>query len=532
MKLQNETTDFVLNSASIDACSEKVRSFLTAANVPKQDILRHAITMEEILLNTLSAQGETKFRLITGKRFFRPMVSLEIEGESYNAYVAQKEEGSLLGNHILKTLNLSPDYTYTGHTNRYQFRFRKKQFNPFVTLVIALALAFAFGMLGLLLPGNLRQTVLDSVLTPLHDTFLNILGCIAGPMIFLSVAWGIYGIGDASTFKQIGKKISLGYIVTVAVLTVILGLLCIPVFRLNFSGETSGASAASSIFSMVLGIIPKNIFSPFVDGNTLQIIFLAVTIGIALLFLGQKTKSVAIAVEQINLIVQFLIEFISKLVPYFIFIVVLKTIWSDTVSVFFGVGKIFLVFFGSTLVMTAGYVIYTAIRNRVNPITVTVKGLPGLLIGITTASSAAAFGTNLTACRSKYGIDDSITSFGLPLGMVTFKPVTALNFLSASLFFAEVYQVPISVSWIVALLFSAAILALATPPIPGGALTAYTVLFTQLGIPAEALAIVLACDTIFDFVDTGFDQFLLPCALLNQAKKFGLVNQKILKKSS
>ena len=130
--------------------------------------------------------------------------------------------------------------------------------------------------------------------------------------------------------------------------------------------------------------------------------------------------------------------------------------------------------------------------------------------------------------EKEYGIDDTIASFGIPLGMVTFKPTTALNYISVALFFSESYHVEVSASWVIVMVLTATILAIATPPIPGGALTAYTVLFAQMGIPAEALAIALACDTLFDFVDTGCDQFLIPFTLLGQANRLGLVDRDVL----
>ena len=50
--------------------------------------------------------------------------------------------------------------------------------------------------------------------------------------------------------------------------------------------------------------------------------------------------------------------------------------------------------------------------------------MPTMLIGLATASSAAAFRVNMKTCRSKYGIDDRICSFGVPLGMVMSKPTS------------------------------------------------------------------------------------------------------------
>lgn len=144
------------------------------------------------------------------------------------------------------------------------------------------------------------------------------------------------------------------------------------------------------------------------------------------------------------------------------------------------------------------------------------------MIALTTASSAAAFNSNVKTCRDEYGIEPSVTAFGV----VTLKPTTSLNDLLVSVFFAEMYAVSILPSWIFLLLITCGVLALATPPIPGGGMTAYTALFVQLGIPTEAIA--LEYDMLFDFVSAGFDQFSIPIELLNSALRLGLVNRKTL----
>lgn len=532
MKKQCSVYETVLCAGQVDACTEKVREFLRDTKLDSKDISRYSLSVDEILLKELENGKEgADVKLKTGVRFTRPFISLEISGAPSNVYSLKNTQQSVLGDSILRNIGISPEYAYSDGANIYTFRIKKKSLSPFAMLIIALIAALAAGFAGLLLPDGIRGSVLDSFLTPLHDTFLNVLGCIAGPMVFLSVAWGIYGIGDAATLKQVGKRMLFGYIGTVYAVVIIIGWMAVPLFSFDNTGAGGGTSELSSIFTMLLGIIPKNIFSPFVDGNTLQIIFLAVVIGIAMLFLGQKTGAVAKAVEQINYIVQFLIEFISRLVPYFIFIVIVKMIWSDTLSVFLGVGRLFLIFGGTVILMVVGVVGYTSLKNRLSPWTLIKKGLPTLIVAITTASSAAAFGTNTTICRKKLGISDTVTSFGIPLGIVTFKPTTALSFTVISMYFAESYGIKVSLSWFVIMMFAVGILALATPPIPGGAMTAYTVLFALIGVPAEALAVALTCDTIFDFICTGFDQFLMQYELLNQAGKLGMVDEKILKKA-
>lgn len=518
-----------LSPSAIDKCSEIVREYISTLKLSGKEAARYALTVEEILLDTLESGSCEKLRLSTGKHFFRNSISLELYGSRNNVF-HKKNSGSVLGDSILRNLGLSPEYSYFENVNTYLFHVKKKSLNPFVTLAIAIIGAIVLGFAGkALLSDGIITGILDNLLTPLHDAFLNMLGCIAGPMIFLSVAWGIYGIGDAATLKKIGKKLLTGYIGTVYVVSALFAFICLPIFGLTISHKSGGTAELSSILNMILGIIPKNIFSPFTEGNTLQIIFLAVVIGIAMLFLGKKTTAVARAVEQINYIVQYLIEFISKLVPYFIFIVILNLIWSDSASSISSVGRFFVVGACCIPVMGIGILLVSSLRMKTNPILLAKKGLSTLIIALTTASSAAAFGTNMNACRNHYGIDDTISSFGIPLGIVALKPATAINYVTAAIFFASYYHIEISFTWIIMMIFSVGILAVATPPIPGGAMTAYTVLFAQLGIPPQAITIALACDALFDFIDTGIDQFVLPLSILPQANKLGMVDEKILR---
>ncbi len=530
--MKQPTTEYksLLTPETVDKCSEIIRAFLAKIKISSRDIVRYVITVEEILLSTLDSEKEpVSVILTTGTKFFRNIITLEIGGKQQNIFIRDENEHSDFADRILSNLGLSPEYSNSGNVNKYTFRIKNKSLNPIITLIITLSAAVITGLIGGIIPQEIKKSIIDIALTPLNDTFFNILGCLAGPMVFLSVAWGIYGIGDAATLKKVGKKILSGYVSTLFAVVVIIGGLCILFFNLNYSENTQGVSEISSIISMLLGIIPKNIFSPFVEGNTLQIIFLAIVIGIVLLFLGQKTNAVAKAVEQINYVVQFIIEFISRLVPYFIFIIIVKMMWSDSLDVFAGIGKLFAIYICSVAVMIVGITSYTAIKNRVNPFSIIKKGLPAFFIAVTTASSAAAFGVNMNACRNQYGISDSISSFGPRLPIVLFKPATALVYITVSLVFAEKYNISVSISWFVLMMLSAGILALSTPPIPGGALTAYTVLFAQLGIPSQALAVVLACDTLFDFISTGCDQFLIPPVLINQTNRIGMVNKNILK---
>ncbi|MBR3751563.1 MAG: cation:dicarboxylase symporter family transporter, partial [Ruminiclostridium sp.] len=129
-------------------------------------------------------------------------------------------------------------------------------------------------------------------------------------------------------------------------------------------------------------------------------------------------------------------------------------------------------------------------------------------------------------------ISNHITSFGIPLGIVMFPPATAMYFIIICIYAAEVYGVECSLVWFVLAIFSAGVLAIASPPIPGGTLTCYTIMFTQLGLPEEALVVALALDVLCDFVATGMNMFCLQMELVIQSKKMGLLKEEVLQKTN
>ena len=182
------------------------------------------------------------------------------------------------------------------------------------------------------------------------------------------------------------------------------------------------------------------------------------------------------------------------------------------------------------LLILAAMLIAVSLICKVNPILILKKGFSSFVIGISTASSVATFGNCVNVCEKKYGISSHVTSFGVPLGIVMFPPSTAVCFIMTCLYTAEAYGIECSLPWLILAIFSAVVLAIAAPPIPGGTLTCYSILFIQLGLPAEALAVALALDVLFDFIATGADMFILQLELLVQAKQMGMVKEKILKK--
>ncbi|MBE6997690.1 MAG: dicarboxylate/amino acid:cation symporter [Ruminococcaceae bacterium] len=522
---------YVLDQSACDAAAEEIAAFCAGLKLPRREALRYRLAAEECMLFWLErADAGAQVRLCMGQRLLAPFISLELSGAPLDPYRDETGDFGPYCGGVLENLHLAPEYSYVGGCNRIYFRVRRKRLGQLPTLGLVIAASALIGILGqLLLPQPLLSALQQGIVVPVYDTFFDILSCIAGPMIFLSVAWGIYGIGDAATLGRIGKKLMLGYVGTVF-LVAACAAVSLPLFGLDLSGGAGQEAQLSSIAQMLLGIFPATIIEPFATGNTLQIIFLAVVIGIALLFLGRKTSAVAVAIEQVNYLVQFLMEFISRLVPFVIFLVVLNLFWSGDLDTLGGTWRMLLISLGLCVLAAAGFLLVTAARQKVSPLLLAKKGLPTFLVALATASSAASFSSNMTVSEKKYGIAPSLCSFGIPLGMVLHAPISALYFVVTVFYFAGEYGVACSVGWVAVAVFVSAVMAIAMPPIPGGAAVAYSILFAQMGIPAEAVAVALTVDLVTDFYITAFDMFVLPLSLLNVASRMGMVDRAVLEK--
>ncbi len=96
--------------------------------------------------------------------------------------------------------------------------------------------------------------------------------------------------------------------------------------------------------------------------------------------------------------------------------------------------------------------------------------------------------------------------------------------------FASIYQVPISLPWLLIAAITATMLSIAAPPIPGGALTCFSVMIVQLGIPTSAIALAMALDVVLEMFATFANLTCLKCELILVAKKLNRLNLTILNK--
>lgn len=522
--------NYQLNRENIDIISEKAREICQSIKLASDQTIRVRLLLEEVLLEWFAKEGdaaEIEFKFDT--HFFRPFFSVSYASkEARNPLNTDEYEGFLKT--TFEQLTFAPEYNYERGRNTVNIRLRKPNKNPILKILSIVLCSCIFGFLGqFVLPLSVINTLQENIIVPTYKKFLEILGCVASPMIFFSVAWGLYGIGDTATLSKLGKKMILYYLRDVLI-AVVLCVLLIPAFGCVISGKAVDFTQILSVYTMFLDMLPNSVVEPFVVGNTIQIIVLAIVVGIALLCLGKKTRYVAVAVEQINLITNFLMEVISKIVPFFIILVLINMVWSNALSILANSWNFILILLIALLGIILLSLISVSIRNRVKISLLVKKSMPSFLIALTTASSTASFGAMMKNCEQEFGINGSLVSFGVPLGLVLHKVASGINCILIAFYISGLYQIEISLSWIIMAVIISVITAIATPVIPGGAIISYTMLFSQLGLPGEGLAIILAIDVVTDFLISSTNVFCLPLALVNVAGRYGLLDLDTLRK--
>ena len=518
------------SNSNIDLACEEVGEFLSKVGVERREALRTKLTFEEVLLEYQSKFGEdATFKVRLLKRLSSIKVEIIVEGESYNALVKNSDEGDVIQG-LLAGIGLAPTWNYKNGKNYIVFIPKKKTLSGTVKMVGAIGLAMICGIILNLLPDGIRAGANDYVLTPVTNAFMGLISAVSGPLIFLSVLGSICSMGNMETLGKIGSKtikVILLYMTVIAVLMTAFGSLF---FHIEMGG--GGASSFSQILDLIYDIIPSNLFEPFVTGNALQLIFISIMVGLAMLVLSSRVSGVFKLVEQLSSIVQTIMSGLSSLLPILIFVLFTGMISSGNLGAILDSWKIILVI----VLMIVVYYVLNLLRiflmKKIPPALLMKKAWQTLLIALTTASSAAAFGTNTRDANKKLGIDKNLVDFGIPLGQVLFKMSEFAMFIPIVLTFAESYGIAITPVWLILAYITVWLISFAVPPVAGGAIMGFTIVFAQLGIPTEAMAIAIALNAITDFPLTAMNVTGWQLTMIDVADSLGSLDKETLRKQN
>ena len=174
----------------------------------------------------------------------------------------------------------------------------------------------------------------------------------------------------------------------------------------------------------------------------------------------------------------------------------------------------------------------TCIKLKVSPKVLLPKLIPDFLIGLSTGSTSLALSTMIDINKNQLGIDESYSGFATPLGVLLHNESYSMLYMLCTVFLAEHYGVEVNLAWWITLWLLSSLIAMATPPVPGGTISCLSIMMLQLHIPTEGLALAVTLSMFLDFLCTGVRIPILHMTMALQANRLGLIDHEILRKKT
>ncbi len=188
--------------------------------------------------------------------------------------------------------------------------------------------------------------------------------------------------------------------------------------------------------------------------------------------------------------------------PVAIFCSITSTILKMGMETLVSVLTIFGTYLFALACMIAVYCLLILLKGRLSPVPLLRKYAPIMLQVFSMSSSNASIPINMEVCGKKLGIGWKVYSLSIPLGATINMDGTCINLAVFSLAIAKAYGVEITGSAIFSLVITIFVLSMGAPGIPGVGLICLSVLLTQIGIPVEAVGLVMGIDSLVGMFNT------------------------------
>ena len=378
-------------------------------------------------------------------------------------------------------------------------------------IMIALLLGTVVGLSLNMFAPNLFTTLDSYVFYPLGNIFTSSIKMLVVPLVLFSIILGTSGLGDPKKLGRIGVKTITYFIVTTAVAITIamtMAIVISPGTKGAFDVENAAyeVTEAPTIVDTFLNIIPSNPFNALAEGNMLQIIVMAVLIGIALTFLGEKTKGIVQLVEQGNEIMMYLVQLVMKLAPYETFGLIATAIGSQGLSAMKAMGLyivvVLLALLVHAVVMYGGTI---ALLAKKSPTWFVKNFAPAMSIAFSTSSSNASLPVSMEIAQNKLGVKGSVSSFVQPLGATINMDGTAIMQGVATIFIAQVYGIDLGMTELITVIVTAVLASIGTAGAPGVGLIMLAMVLSSVGLPVEGIGLILGIDRLLDMPRTALN---------------------------
>lgn len=350
-----------------------------------------------------------------------------------------------------------------------------RQKAAFRKTMIAFLAAILTGLLLRFLGNEGLNGVIDSyLLTPLKTMFLSALKLVVVPVVFFMISSSVAGISDLKVYGRIGAKV-LGLYLLTSVVAICVGFGVSGLLDPS-AGVTMDLSSAAyeagetevSLVDTIVGIVPSNILAPLVNADMIQIIFVAVLLGVGAGLLDQESDRTKIreALGLLNRLFLKISSLVLRLIPLGTFCAVALLILEIDSAMILSLLKLIGSVFVGALGMMGLYGLLFFLATRKNPFRLMHKCIPNYLSFALLCSTSAVMPQTLDTCTNRLGIDPEVSAFSMPLGSTMNMDGACIYLTISALFLAGFYGIDVTPAMMVKLGFTTLLLSVGAPPIP------------------------------------------------------------------
>lgn len=328
----------------------------------------------------------------------------------------------------------------------------------------------------------IQMSIVALVMTSVIGAMGNIEGSGAGRMSLL-------------TFK---------YIIIFTLLSAALGVALGFIFQpgvgidIGVGGDVTGASTIgdTSVVQTLINFVPTNIFAAMSSGSTVQAIVFSLVFGVAL---GKYIKltgrdDLLKLIKDTNGVIMEIIGMVMKLAPIGIFALLAPVAGVTGFNVILPMLKFLLALLVADLIMFAVYFPITALKVGVSPLKMPKKFAKMAIMALTITSSAVCLPTKMEDSVEKFGVSRRVTDFTGPITMTMNSSGAVACYILAIMFMAQATGTVLSTTELATGVLLAIMMVMGTIVVPGGSIVVYTFFAQSLGLPYEAIAILIGID--------------------------------------
>ena len=342
----------------------------------------------------------------------------------------------------------------------------------------------------------------------LSNIFLRLVQMIIAPLVFSTLVVGIAKLGDLKAVGRVGGKAMLWF-VTASLLSLLLGLFWVNLMQPGVGFEKSMVDAAGAqdlisktttfnIVDFVNHLFPRSIFEAMATNEILQIVIFSIFFGVAAAAIGERAQPLIKAMDTFSHIILKMVGYVMNFAPIGVFGAITAVVATRGVE---SIAVLYMKYFGAfllgimslwILLLLVGYII---LGNRLFDLMKRITS--PLAIAFSTTSSEAVF-PKLVEELERFGCNNKIVSFILPLGYSFNLDGSMMYMTFASIFIAQVYNVPLGLGEQMTMLLVLMLTSKGIAGVPRASLVVVTATCAMFNIPPEGIALILPIDHFCD----------------------------------